>query len=202
MTHNVHPYVFRLGINRDWRSRWFHRTSYAQFLKEDTLLREWLMKKLKNYMVESIEIERSAREFRLTIRTPRPGLLIGRGGEGIERLKKEILKKARELSASLGSPNFSFKIAVEEVRNPEANASVVARLIVQDLERRIRFRRILKQHVAKMMSARSVEGARILLKGRLDGSEMGRREWIREGKIPLQTLRANIDFARDTAHLP
>jgi len=160
------------------------------------------MKKLKNYMVESIEIERSAREFRLTIRTPRPGLLIGRGGEGIERLKKEILKKARELSASLGSPNFSFKIAVEEVRNPEANASVVARLIVQDLERRIRFRRILKQHVAKMMSARSVEGARILLKGRLDGSEMGRREWIREGKIPLQTLRANIDFARDTAHLP
>lgn len=201
MTHNVHPYVFRLGLIRDWKSRWFHRSQYAQFLKEDTLLREWLMKKLRNNFIESVDIERSPREFRITIHTPRPGLIIGRGGEGIERLKKEVDVKLRELSGQR-KLNVAVNIAVEEVRNPEANAKVVARLIAQDLERRLRFRRVMKQHISKVMNARGVEGVRIMLKGRLDGAEMGRKEWLREGRIPLQTLRADIDFARDVARLP
>jgi len=201
MTHNVHPYAFRLGLIRDWKSRWFNRSSYAQFLKEDTLLREWLTKKLRNSLVESIEIERTPREFRLVIHTPRPGLIIGRGGEGIEKLKKEIIARLVELTGNK-KLNFAINVAVEEVRNPEANATVVARFIAQDLERRMRFRRVLKLHIAKVMNARGVQGVRVMVKGRLDGAEMGRKEWLREGRIPLQTLRADIDFARDTATLP
>ncbi len=201
MTHKAHPYGFRLGYIRGWKSRWFQHGSYAKFLREDTLLREWLMRKLREFMVESIDIERSPRELRIIIKTPRPGLLIGRGGEGIERLRKEIQSKALSIAPDFPKA-IAIKVTVEEVKDPEANARVVARLIAQDLERRLPFRRVLKTHIAKTIATRSVEGVRVLLKGRLDGSEMGRKEWLREGRIPLQTLRADVDFARETAVLP
>src|SRR3989344_9308407 len=202
MSHNVHPYAFRLGISRDWKSRWFFRSSYARFLKEDTILREWLSKKLKTFMIESIDIERSPRELHLIIHTPRPGLLIGRAGEGIERLKREVAAKAIEISKQTRSQLPAIKLSVEEVRFPEANARIVARMIVQDLEKRLPFRRVLKQVISKVMAVNLVKGVKIALKGRLDGSEMGRREWMKEGQVPLQTLRSDVDFARDTANLP
>ncbi len=201
MTHKAHPYGFRLGYIRGWKSRWFQRGAYATYLREDTLLREWLIRKLREFMVESVEIERSPRELRIIIRTPRPGLLIGRGGEGIERLRKEIQSKAFTITPDFPR-TITMKVTVEEVKNPEANARVVARLIAQDLERRLPFRRVLKTHISKTIATRGVEGVRVLLKGRLDGSEMGRKEWLREGRIPLQTLRADVDFARETAALP
>lgn len=202
MSHNVHPYSFRLGISRDWKSRWFFRSSYAKFLKEDIILREWLSKRLKTFMIESIDIERSPRELHLIIHTPRPGLLIGRAGEGIEKLRREVMTKVVEISQPTNSQLPAIKLSVEEIRSPESNARVVARMIVQDLEKRLPFRRVLKQVVSKVMGANSVSGVKIALKGRLDGSEMGRREWMKEGRIPLQTLRSDIDFAKDTANLP
>ena len=193
MSHSVHPYSFRLGILRDWRSRWFHEKNYAKFLKEDVTLREWLTKKLRAQMVSGVEIERSRNTLAIFIKTPRPGLLIGKGGEGIERLKKEVQKKfhIRDL-----------KITIDEVRNPYADAHVVARLVAQDLEKRLPFRRVLKTHTEKTMTAGGAKGVRIQVSGRLDGSEMGRLEWLRRGLIPLQTLRADVDYARDRALLP
>lgn len=201
MTHKAHPYGLRLGYIRGWKSRWFQHGAYAKFLREDTLLREWLVSKLREFMVESVEIERSPRELRVIIKTPRPGLLIGRGGEGIERLRKELQSKALAIAPDFPK-TVAIKVTVEEVKDPESNARVVARLIAQDLERRLPFRRVLKTHISKTMASRGVEGVRVLLKGRLDGSEMGRKEWLREGRIPLQTLRADVDFARETAVLP
>jgi len=192
MSHKVHPYGFRVGILRDWKSRWFQTKRFAEFLKQDVETREWLIKKLRAQLVADIEIERSRNTISIIIKTPRPGLLIGRGGEGVERLKREVQKK-------MGTRDV--KVTVEEIRNPQTDARVVARQVIQDLEKRLPFRRILKQTIEKTMNA-GVEGVRIHLAGRLDGAEMGRSEWLKKGRIPLQTLRADIDYARDTALLP
>ena len=193
MSHSVHPYAFRLGILRDWKSRWFQDKNFAKFLQEDVTVREWLMQKLRTQMVSGVEVERSRNTVTIFIKTPRPGLLIGKGGEGIERLKREIQKKfhLRDL-----------KITIDEVRNPYTDAYVVARLVAQDLEKRMPFRRVLKTHIEKVMTAGGAKGVRIQVSGRLDGSEMGRVEWLRKGMIPLQTLRADVMFARDRALLP
>ncbi len=193
MSHQVHPYSFRIGVLRDWKSRWFETKHFSKFLKEDVEMRAWLLKKLRPAMVAEVEIERSRNTINFIIKTPRPGLLIGRGGEGIERLKKEIQKKMRV-------PDL--KLTVEEIRSPQSDALVVARQVVQDLEKRLPFRRMLKQTIEKVMNTGGVEGVKIQLSGRLDGSEMGRREWLKKGRIPLQTLRADVDYARDTALLP
>jgi small subunit ribosomal protein S3 len=193
MSHNVHPYSFRLGILRDWKSRWFNRKQYAQFLREDVIMREWLMEKLRTFVVSGIEIERSRNTVNIFIKTPRPGLLIGRGGEGIEKLKKEIQKK-------MGIQDL--KVTIEEVRNPFTDASVVSRLVSQDLEKRLPFRRVLKSNIEKVMNSGAAKGVKIELAGRLDGAEMGRREWLKRGLIPLQTLRADVDYSRDRATLP
>jgi small subunit ribosomal protein S3 len=193
MSHNVHPYSFRLGILRDWKSRWFNRKQYAQFLREDVIMREWLMEKLRTFVVSGIEVERSRNTVNIFIKTPRPGLLIGRGGEGIEKLKKEIQKK-------MGIQDL--KVTIEEVRNPFTDASVVSRLVSQDLEKRLPFRRVLKSNIEKVMNSGAAKGVKIELAGRLDGAEMGRREWLKRGLIPLQTLRADVDYSRDRATLP
>lgn len=192
MSHSVHPYSFRIVTLRDWRSRWFGDKKFAEYLKQDTLTREWLMKKLRNLMVAGIEIERSRNMVTIFIKTPRPGLLIGKGGADIERLKKEIQKK-------MGVKDL--KVTIEEIRAPHLDAHVVARMVAQDLERRLPFRRVLKQTIEKVMGA-GAKGVRIQVSGRLDGSEMGRLEWLKKGLIPLQTLRADVEFARDRATLP
>jgi small subunit ribosomal protein S3 len=194
MTHTVHPYSYRLAIIRDWRARWFQRKHYAAMLKEDILLHEWLTKRLQGHYVESIDIERSARQINVIIRTSRPGLLIGRHGEGIESLRKSIAVRFPEQKG--------IRLSVEEVRYPEAHARIVGQMIAHDLQKRLPFRRVLKQTAERVMSQQGVEGVRIELAGRLDGAEMGRREWTRLGRIPLQTLRADIDFARERALLP
>jgi small subunit ribosomal protein S3 len=193
MSHSVHPYSHRIGILRDWRSRWFQKKNFAEFLKQDVRTREWLMKKLRLLMVSEVHIERSRNTITIFIKTPRPGLLIGRGGEGIEKLRREIQQ----------TMHFKdLKVTIEEVKNPYADAHVVARLVVTDLEKRLPFRRALKQNIEKVMTSGGAKGVRIQLSGRLDGSEMSRTEWLRKGSIPLQTLRADVDFARDTALLP
>ena len=201
MTHTVHPYSHRLGILRDWKSRWFSRDpkQYREFVKCDTAIREYLSKRLRGFYVSDVIIERSANVLRVIVRTSRPGLIIGRSGEGATKLKHDITKAIRKLKLA---EEPELKIDIEEVRSPESNAAIVAYMVAEGLEKRMTFRRILKQTVEKVMANRDVKGVRIALAGRLGGAEMARREEIKKGRIPLQTFRADIDFAREKAYLP
>lgn len=201
MTHVAHPYAQRLGILRDWKSRWFTRDRklYPEFIKCDTVIREFLEKRLRGMYVSDIEIERSAKQLRVIIKTSRPGLIIGRSGEGALKIKQDVEKKIKKLNPST---NPELKIDIEEVRSPESNASIVGQMVAEGLEKRMPFRRVLKQTIDKVMANRDVEGVRIAISGRLAGADMGRSEEIKRGQIPLQTLRADIDFARTEARLP
>lgn len=198
MTHISHPYSIRLGIIRTWKSRWFNKHDYKALLKEDVEMRSFLERRLKGMLVDSIDIERSPGNVSVIIKTARPGILIGRGGEGIEKLKNELQKFVQQKKTQ----KTVLKINVEEVKLPESHAKIMVEQISQDLEKRLRFRRVLKQNLSKISSGKGVLGVKIALAGRLDGSEMARREWLRSGRIPLQTLRADIDFAEGRAHLP
>ena len=200
MTHIVHPYAHRLGIIRDWKSRWFGaKDDFKKFLKGDVLIRKFLDKRLRGSYIAGIEIERNAKTFRILIKTARPGMVIGRAGEGSVKLKNDILKEATRLKLDIPK---DFKLDVEEVRSPESNAGVVAEMVCEGLEKRLPFRMVLKQTIEKVMANRDVKGARIAISGRLGGAEMARYEQIRRGGIPLQTFRADIDFAKNTARLP
>ncbi len=163
------------------------------------MLREWLSERLSGMFVSEIEIERSQNDLNIILKTSRPGILIGRGGEGVEKLKNEIQKFAKKFN--LSSPK-NFKVSVEEIRQPETHAKIVSQMVAEDLEKRMPFRRVLKHTIEKVISSRDVKGVKISLSGRLDGAEMARYEWLKRGQIPLTTLRADIDFARERAHLP
>lgn len=199
MSKIVHPYAHRLVTLRDWKSRWFAAPKkYVDYLKGDVLLREYLEKKLRGMHVSSIEIERNQKATRIIIKTSRPGLIIGRSGEGATKLKEDIIKKIDKLGLTKLE---DFKLEIVEVGNPEADASIVAYMIAEGLEKRMPYRRVIKQIIEKVMSARGVEGARIVLSGRLGGAEIARTEELKRGSIPLQTFRADIDFKRERATL-
>jgi len=199
MSKIVHPYAHRLIILRDWKSRWFaDPKKYVAYLKGDVLIRQYLEKKLRGMYISSIEIERSRKATRFIIKTSRPGLLIGRNGEGATKLKEEILKKMDKLK--LPRPE-DFKLEIMEIANPEADAAIVAYMIAEGLEKRMPYRRVIKQIIEKVMTARGVEGARVVLSGRLGGAEIARTEELKRGSIPLQTFRADIDFKRERATL-
>ncbi len=201
MTHVAHPYVQRIGVNRDWRSRWFTTDpkKFREYLRVDAALRKMLKTRLKGMSVDTVEIERSQKDIRIIIKTARPGLIIGRSGEGITKLKKEIDMFLRK-QKMIGNPEL--KIDIEEIRSPESSARIVGQMIAEGLEKRLTFRRVLKQTVEKVIANRDVEGGRIMLSGRLGGADMARKEELKKGRIPLQTLRADIDFARVEALLP
>ena len=201
MTHVAHPYIQRIGVNRDWKSRWFTTdpAKFREYLRVDAALRKLLQKRLKGMAVDSLEIERSDQEIRLIIKTARPGLIIGRSGEGINQLKKDIDLFLRKQKLS---EKPALKIDVEEVRSPESSARIVGQMIAEGLEKRLTFRRVMKQTAEKVMANRDVEGVRIILSGRLGGADMARKEELKKGRVPLQTLRADIDFARVEAVLP
>lgn len=200
MTHIVHPYAHRLGIIRDWKSRWFGaKDEFKKFLKGDILIRKFLEKRLRGSHIAGIEIERNAKTFRILIKTARPGMVIGRAGEGSVKLKNDILKEASRLKLDIPK---DFKLDIEEVRTPEGNSAVVAEMVAEGLEKRLPFRMVLKQTIEKVMANRDVLGARIAISGRLGGAEMARYEQIRRGGIPLQTFRADIEFSKNTARLP
>ena len=201
MTHVVHPYVHRLGIIRDWKSRWFTADpkKYREYLRTDAAVRKFLAKRLRGMYVASIEIERNDKIYRIAVATSRPGLIIGRSGEGATKLKKDIDMLLRTLKLS-DMPEI--KIDIEEIRSPELSASIVGQMVVEGLEKRMPFRRVMKQTIEKVMANRDVKGVRIISSGRLGGAEMARKEQMKKGRIPLQTLRADIDFARETAVLP
>ncbi|MEK7566605.1 MAG: 30S ribosomal protein S3 [Patescibacteria group bacterium] len=199
MTHRVHPYSFRLGQVRDWKSRWFDLRNFRHLLKADVKLRSWLGEKLAKMYVSKIEIERSPTMLKIIIFTSRPGLIIGRSGAGVNLLKNQIEKLF--VKFSMPKPR-ELQLAIEEIKNPEADAAIVAKIVAENLEKRLSFRRVLKQILNKVAAHKEVKGVKIALAGRLDGSEMSRREWLLHGRIPLQTIRADIDFARVRAKLP
>lgn len=200
MTHSVHPYAHRLGILRDWKSRWFApKEKFREYLRADVMIREFLSKRLRGMYVDKIEIERGENKLRIIVKTSRPGMVIGRSGEGSTKLKSDIVKAYGKLGVAI--PN-DFRLDVEEVRSPESHASIVGQMVAESLEKRMPFRRILKQTLEKVMANRDVLGVRVSLSGRLDGAEMGRHETLMRGRLPLQTLRADIDFARERARLP
>jgi small subunit ribosomal protein S3 len=215
MTHRVHPYIFRIGTTATWKSRWFDRRRFAFYLRQDTLLRQWLEKKLQNCHIDQIEFERSPGIYHVIVKTARPGMVIGRGGEGAERLRKEIksvmariAKRRRQEKRGLAAGKRreenvevpELKLTIEEVASPEGHAAIAARMIVEDIEKRLPFRRVLKQALEKISSSKDVKGVKISLKGRLDGGEMARYEWAKKGRVPLQSLRADIDYAEKTAY--
>jgi small subunit ribosomal protein S3 len=201
MTHVAHPYVQRIGVNRDWKSRWFTTDpkKFREYIRTDAAVRKFLENKLKGMSVDTVEIERNQKELRIIIKTARPGLIIGRSGEGAVKLKKELDQLLR---SSKLTDKPEVKIDIEEVRSPESSARIMGQMIAEGLEKRLTFRRVMKQTVEKVMANRDVEGVRIILSGRLGGADMARREELKKGRIPLQTLRADIDFARVTARLP
>lgn len=200
MSHTVHPYAHRLGIIRDWKSRWFSvNKQYRSSLKEDLTLREFLEKRLRGMSVGGIDIERGSKALRIVIKTSRPGLIIGRSGEGAVKLKSEIVAKLTKMKLSTYP---EIKLDIEEIRSPESNALIVAGMLAEALEKRMPFRRVIKQMLEKVLANRDVQGVRIYLGGRLGGAEMARAEDMKKGRVPLQTLRADIDFAREKAHMP
>ena len=209
MTHRVHPYIFRIGQTRTWKSRWFAKKKFKQYLLEDTTIRELLEKNLRSAHIEALEIERFPHTVHVIIKTARPGILIGRGGEGAGKLKQDIERflvrlgvkrtwRAKQKAADTGKKR-ELKLTIEEVRSPETHAAIVAQMIADDIEKRLPFRRVLRTALEKIAAAREVKGVKISLKGRLDGAEMARYEWGKKGRIPLQTIRADVDYAEKTA---
>lgn len=199
MTHRVHPYAHRLTIIRDWQSRWFGLgKDYRDFLKTDVLLREFLTKRLRGNYIDKIEIERGQDTYKIVVKTSRPGMIIGRGGDGINKLKTEILAELCRIKSPLPK---NVTIDVEEVKDPESHAAIVAYMIAEGLEKRLPFRRVLRQTIEKVSASRNVKGVKVTLSGRLGGADMSRTESLKKGQIPLQTLRADIDFAREKAYM-
>jgi len=185
----VSPVGLRVGIIRDWESKWFAGKDYADLLHEDIKIREYLKKRLKDAAVPSIEIERAANRVNITINTAKPGMVIGKGGAEVENLRKELTKLTKK----------KVHINISEVKVPELNAQLVADNIAQQLERRISFRRAMKQAIQRSMRA-GAKGIKTVVSGRLGGAEIARSEGYSEGTVPLHTLRADIDYATAEAH--
>lgn len=185
MGQKVHPIGIRLGFIKDWRSVWYADTKdYADKLNTDITIRKYLHKKLSNASVSRVKIERPAQNAKITIYTARPGIVIGKKGEDVEILRQELTKKMC----------VPVQINIEEIRNPELDAQLVADSIAQQLEKRVMFRRAIKRSIQTTMKV-GAEGIKIAIAGRLGGSEIARTEWSKEGRIPLHTFRANIDYA-------
>jgi small subunit ribosomal protein S3 len=190
MGQKVHPIGIRLGIVKDWNSRWYaNNKDYSIFLKQDLEVRQFLRKKLAQASVSKIQINRPANNAHITIHTARPGIVIGKKGEDIDILRQD-------LSKMMGVP---VQLNVEEIRKPELDAQLVAEGVAQQLEKRIMYRRAMKRAVTNTMRL-GAEGIKISVGGRLNGAEIARTEWYREGRVPLHTLRADIDYATAEAN--
>ena len=189
MGQKVHPYGFRLGFNKPWRSRWFSKGNYAQLLQEDLELKEGLREQLKSAGVSSIEVDRPGNKLRVTIRTSRPGTIIGRKGAEIEKLKTALAKKTKR----------EVFIDIQEVHKPELDAQLVSESIALQLEKRVAFRRAMRKAVDSALRF-GCKGIKVRVSGRLNGAEIARSEWYLQGQLPLHTLRADIDYGFSEAH--
>ena len=189
MGHKVHPYGFRLGVSRTWTAKWYADKEYTTLLKEDIAIRQLVERRLANASVSQVEIERGINHVTVTVHTAKPGIVIGKGGQNVEILRQQIGALTKR----------KVKLEIKEIRQPELDAYLVAMNIAQQLSRRIAFRKAMKQGVQRTMKA-GAKGVKIMVSGRLGGSEMARREWDKEGRIPLGTLRADISYGQVHAH--
>ena len=189
MGQKVHPYGFRLGFNKPWRSRWFSKQNYATLLQEDQELKDGLREQLKSAGISSIEVDRPGNKLRVTIRTSRPGIIIGRKGAEIEKLKTSLAKKT----------NREIFIDIQEVHKPELDAQLVSESIALQLEKRVAFRRAMRKAVDSALRF-GCKGIKVRVSGRLNGAEIARSEWYLQGQLPLHTLRADIDYGFTEAH--
>jgi small subunit ribosomal protein S3 len=187
--HKVHPYGFRLGVSRSWNAKWFADKDYTSLLQEDIAIRQLIERRLANASVSDVEIERGINHVTVTIHTAKPGIVIGKGGANVESLRQQVGKLSSR----------KVKLEIREIRQPELDAQLVASNIAQQLSRRIAFRKAMKQAVQRTMKA-GAKGVKVAVAGRLGGSEMARREWEKEGRIPLGTLRADISYGQVHAH--
>lgn len=192
MGHKVNPIAFRMGMSQKWRSKWFSDKNYIEYLKQDILMRGFLKKKLRDAGVASIEIKRSADVIEIVIHSARPGIIIGRGGTGIEDLKKEVIKKF------ITNPKANLRINIEEVSKPSLSAAIVLQSIIDQTEKRIPYRKVIKRTIERSMED-GCKGIKITMSGRLNGVEIARTETLKDGRLPLHTLRADIDYSRGAA---
>ena len=197
MAHKVHPKAYRLRELKDWNSRWFNKRKTSYFLEEDFKIRKILGEKIGKLGVEKIEIERSPNKVVIIVFSSRPGLIIGRGGGGIEELKRVLENKIFK-----NEDKKELKIEIREIKDPWSSAVLTAQWVAQQLEKRIPHRRVLKQTLEKAMSVKTNKGVRVEVAGRLGGAEIARREWLKKGRLPRQTLRADIDYAQENALCP
>ena len=193
MSHRVHPKAFRIRGIEDWDSRGFYEKDFALTLKEDLKIRGFLQKKIGKLGLEKIELERFPAKINIIILTSRPGFVIGRGGGGVEELKKELEEKILKRKGEC-------KIEIREVKSPWTSAPLVSQWMADQIEKRVRYRRVLKGALAKIMFQKGIEGARVQVSGRLNGVEIARREWLKKGRLPRQTIRADIDYAQNRAY--
>lgn len=199
MSKVVHPYAHRLVTLRDWKSRWFSDgATFVDNLKVDITIREFLEKRLRGSYVSSVEIERGQKAIRILLRTSRPGMIIGRNGEAATKLKADIIKELKRAKLAVTD---EIKLEIVEVTSPDGDAKIVAFMIAEGLEKRMPYRRVMKQLIEKVMLVRGVQGVRFYIGGRLGGAEISRSEILKRGSVPLQTVRADIDFAREKAHM-
>ena len=183
MGHKVHPYGFRLGYTRSWTAKWYADKEYTSLLKEDIAIRQLLDRRLANASVSGVEIERGINHVTVAIHTAKPGIVIGRGGQNVEILRKEIGEVTKR----------KVKLEIKEIRQPELDAYLVALNIAQQLTRCVAYKKAMKQSIQRSMKA-GAKGVKIMSNGRLGGAEMSRREWYREGRVPLHTLRADVQY--------
>lgn len=208
MTHKTNPITNRIAIIRGWQSRWLNVKNYAEQAEQDYIIRTYIRKNYKNASIENVEIERLANAISVIIHTARPGILIGRGGSGLEDMKRGILHSLARLY-SFYSPRLKedfvkpkkidVRLEVREIRNIETHASLVAQSVAEQLEKRLPFRRVIKRTVDRVMANKDVHGVKILVKGRLNGADMARTEFSKDGNMPLSTFRADVDFAHASA---
>lgn len=189
MGQKVHPYGFRVGYNKDWHSHWFAKNEFAEFLEEDLDLKRDLKKRFSGAGVSHIDIERAANRLKIIIYTSRPGIIIGRKGSEIEKLKEDLSKKTQR----------EVLISIQEIRKPELNAQLQAEKVAQQLEKRIAFRRAMKKVMEETLRF-GAEGVKVMCAGRLNGAEIARTEWFLEGQLPLHTLRSDVDYGFAEAH--
>jgi small subunit ribosomal protein S3 len=209
MGQKVHPLSLRIGLGTDWKSRWFgKKAKYREFLEQDVKLRSFIIKKLDRTGLNSVKIERSANSINIIVQTARPGLVIGRGGSGAEELKEEIKRFLQKIKPGLAPARGGFasgeklevRLEIEEIKQASCQAAIIAADMASQIEKRLPYRRVMKQTLSKITQNKEVQGAKVMVKGRLNGAEIARKEWLKKGRLPLQTLRSNIDYAQVTAY--
>lgn len=193
MGQKVHPKSFRLAITNAYNSKWFSARNFPALLKQDVQIRKYIMSKVTNAGLARIDIERSLQNLTITIHTSKPGVVIGRGGQGIETLRQAIRR------LHMGQGKYNVKVNVQEIEKPELSAQVMVGNMAEQIEKRLPFRRVMKNTIEQVMQA-GAKGVKVMLAGRLNGSEIARTEMLSNGSLPLQTLRAGIDYGRGEAH--